>query len=120
MKTGSLLYNEFENKVEQTLEPNEEKKNDIEKENGKFDPTVKLLLRITKTILENDSIGRTTLTLKANVNYTILVKYLEWLSGRELVEFFIEDGKVKVRLTTAGTEFTFLLCGLIGNQEDEN
>jgi len=123
VNTGSLLYTGSENITESI--PLEQKQDEDESNDkkeaktydAKFDPTIKLLLRISKTILDSESIGRTTLTLNANVNYTILTKYLEWLAERALVEFFIDDGKVKVRLTTIGIEFTFRLCGLLDEQE---
>ncbi len=105
MKAGTLLYNDSD----QTTKTRNNSVESTEETDDKFDPTSKLLLRIMKVILENDSIGRTTLTLKANVNYTILAKHLDWLEKRSLVECFVDEGKIKVRLTVIGIEFAFRL-----------
>lgn len=78
----------------------------------RYDPTIRILLRIMKAILENEPIIRTTLALKAHVNYTILVKHLDWLEKRDLVELFVEDGKICVRLSTVGAEFAYRLSGI--------
>lgn len=84
---------------------------------GGYDPTIKILLRIMRVILENEPIIRTTLALKARVNYTILAKHLDWLERRGLVELFVDEGKISVRLSVEGVEFAYRLSGLWNNKE---
>lgn len=48
---------------------------DVEKSD--FEPSMKILPRIMRIILENESMNRTTLTQAANINYTRLCK-LNW------------------------------------------
>jgi predicted transcriptional regulator len=70
-----------------------------------FEPSMKIISRVMKIILEKNSIGRTTLSQAANINYTTLLKHLEWLEKKSLIDFMIEEGKISVRLTTNGREF---------------
>jgi predicted transcriptional regulator len=82
-----------------------------------FDPSIKLLLRIMKVILEHNFIGRTALAQKANVSYDRLSKHLEWLQQKSFVELFIDDGKIYVRLNAIGTEFAFRLSSLTDDRK---
>lgn len=74
-----------------------------------FEPSMKLLLRITKVILESNSIGKTSLSREASINYDRLSNHLVWLEKRHLVEPIVEDGKVKMKLTKSGRKFVTLL-----------
>jgi len=73
--------------------------------NQNFEPSMKLLLRIMKVILESNSIGKTSLSQKANINYHRLSKHLDWLEKKHLIEYVLEDSKVKIRLTENGRQF---------------
>lgn len=64
-----------------------------------------ILSRITTVLLDRNTIGRTELSQKANVNYTRLLRHIEWLQDKELVDLIVERGKVKVRLSNTGKEF---------------
>ncbi|HMK32604.1 MAG TPA: winged helix-turn-helix domain-containing protein [Nitrosopumilaceae archaeon] len=76
----------------------------IESDRG-FEPNIKILLRIIKIILEKNVIGRTTLSLEANINYSTLTKYFEWLESKSLIELVIIEGKINVKLTDVGKDF---------------
>lgn len=83
---------------------------DIEKYD--FEPSMKILPRIMKTILENNSLTRTTLAQTANLNYARLCKYVVWLEKKSYVEFVISDGKLTIQLTENGREFALKLARL--------
>jgi len=68
----------------------------------KFIPSVKIMTRILKEIFECNSIVRTDLAIRANVNYAILSKYLDWLKNRSITESVIINEKINVRLTEKG------------------
>ncbi len=80
--------------------------------NSNFEPSMKLLSRIVKVIHESNSIGKTSLSQEANINYHILSKHLDWLEKRHLIESIVEDGKVKMKLTNSGREFAILFRNL--------
>ena len=80
--------------------------------NSNFEPSMKLLSRMVKVILESNSIGKTTLSQEANINYHRLSIHLDWLEQKHLVESIIGDGKVKIRLTNTGREFATLFHNL--------
>jgi predicted transcriptional regulator len=80
---------------------------------GSFEPNMKILSRIMKTILERDSINRTNLAQEANVNYVRLLDHLSWLQKKHFVELVVEEGKVKVRFTQLGREFALALTPLL-------
>lgn len=74
-----------------------------------FEPSLKTLSRIMKVILEKNSIRKTILSQEANVQYARLLKHLEWLEKRHMIESIIEDGKVDVKFTHVGREFAMLI-----------
>jgi predicted transcriptional regulator len=71
-----------------------------------FEPSVKILLRILKTMTDNGPETKTALSLDANVNYTKLAKHIVWLEKKGLVESTIEKSKINVSLTRKGRKFT--------------
>lgn len=73
--------------------------------NQNFKPSLKILLRTMKVILESSSIGKTSLSQEANINYHRLSKHLDWLKEKYLIEYVLEDYKVKIRLTEKGRQF---------------
>jgi len=70
-----------------------------------FKPNFLVLSRIIKTLSEKNRIGKTSLSLEANVNYVRLLRYLQWLENKRLVEFVIEVNGVSVVLSQLGREF---------------
>lgn len=74
-----------------------------------FEPSMKILLRILKTIVENGAKGKTQLSLYANVNYAKLAKYIIWLEKKGLVESTIENNKINVFLTAKGRVFISII-----------
>jgi predicted transcriptional regulator len=89
--------------------PNHAKKRNLES----FEPNMKILSRVMKTILERDSINRTNLAQEANVNYVRLVNHLSWLEKKHFVELVVDEGKVIVRLTQRGREFAMALTSFL-------
>jgi len=77
------------------------------KSNSDFEPSMKILSRIVRVILERNSIGRTALAQVANASYVTVAKHIEWLHERSLADFKIEDGKTVVILTASGRGFAF-------------
>ena len=77
-----------------------------------FDPRMKILLRITKIILESGSIGRTLLSQQTRVSYDRVSMHVEWLEKKHLVESILDEHKVKLRLTEKGRQFAELFCDL--------
>ena len=70
-----------------------------------FDPSMKTLLRILKSMTENDAGGKTQLSLDTNLNYARLAKHIVWLEKKGLVKSTIEDNKINVALTASGRKF---------------
>ncbi|HET7337537.1 MAG TPA: winged helix-turn-helix domain-containing protein, partial [Candidatus Nitrosotalea sp.] len=70
-----------------------------------FKPNLLVLLRIMRILFEKNRIGKTSLSLEANVNYTGLLRYLQWLHDKHLIEFVIEVNGISVVLSQLGREF---------------
>lgn len=85
---------------------------DIEKERLDFEPSMKILLRIMRVILENDIMNRSTLAQAVNLNYARLCKYVVWLEKKSFIEFAIQNGKLTINLTESGREFALKLAHL--------
>ncbi|MEW6044030.1 MAG: winged helix-turn-helix domain-containing protein [Thermoproteota archaeon] len=83
---------------------------DIEKSD--FEPSMKILPRIMRIILENESMNRTTLAQATNLNYARLCKYVVWLEKKSFIEFSISNGKLIIKLTECGREFALKLARL--------
>ncbi len=75
----------------------------------KFKPSLKILSRIIHVMLEKNCIKKTSLSQEANIQYTRLLKHLDWLEKKYLVESVIEEGKVGIILTSKGREFAALI-----------
>jgi predicted transcriptional regulator len=74
-----------------------------------FEPSMKTLMRMMKSMRENDAGGKTQLSLDTNLNYTRLAKHIVWMEKKGLVESTIEDNKIKIILTVNGREFASLI-----------
>ena len=70
-----------------------------------FEPSIKNLSRILKTMIDNCPDAKTSLSLDANVNYTRLAKHIVWLEKKGLVESTIDKSKINVGLTDKGRVF---------------
>lgn len=84
---------------------NNRKKNDSVITLSDFKPNLLVLLRIMKILFEQNRIGKTSLSLEANVNYARLLRYLQWLHDKHLIEFVIEVNGISVVLSQLGREF---------------
>lgn len=85
---------------------------DIEGGKSDFEPSMKILPRVMRIILENSLLTRTTLAQAANLNYARLCKYVVWLEKKSFIEFAINDGKLTIQLTENGREFALKLARL--------
>jgi predicted transcriptional regulator len=74
-----------------------------------FEPSMKTLMRIVKSLTENGSGGKTQLSLDTNLNYARLAKHIVWLEKKGFVESTIENGKINVILTKNGREFASII-----------
>jgi len=77
-----------------------------------FKPSIDILSRIMKVLLENNSVGKTNLSQQANVNYVRLSKHLQWLEKRNLVELVVQGSKIGVILTESGRKFALTLTDI--------
>jgi len=75
------------------------------KSDSKFNPSMKILSRIMKVLLERNSILRTTLSLETNIQYSRLARHLECLEEKKLIESFVEEGRIYLKSTSLGREF---------------
>jgi len=79
------------------------------KEQFHFEPSMKTLSRILKTMINNGPGPKTSLSLDANIQYTRLVKHVVWLEQKGLVESTVDKSRIKVGLTEKGKEFATTL-----------
>ena len=70
-----------------------------------FKPSMKILIRITKAMLEHGAEGKTSLSLDTKLNYTRLAKHIVWLEKKGLVKSTINKTKINVDLTERGRAF---------------
>ena len=74
-----------------------------------FEPSIKTLSRILKTMTDNGPEAKTSLSLDTNLNYTRLAKHIVWLEKKGLVESTIDKTKINVGLTAKGRIFASTL-----------
>ena len=74
-----------------------------------FEPSMKTLSRILKTMTENGAEGKTQLSLHTNLNYAVLAKHIVWLEKKGLVESTIDKSRINVGLTEKGRAFASIL-----------
>lgn len=82
------------------IEPDE-----VSKLGNEFCPSVMTLYRITKVLSTQELMTRTALSQSANVHYGRLSKYLILLGYRHYIEYVIQAGKIRLRLTDNGKKF---------------
>ena len=76
-----------------------------------FEPSMKTLSRILKTMEDNGPGAKTSLSLDTNLNYARLAKHIVWLEQKGLVESTIDKSKINVGLTPKGRVFAATLSG---------
>jgi predicted transcriptional regulator len=74
-----------------------------------FEPSMKTLSRIMKTMTENGPEAKTSLSLDTNLNYARLAKHIVWMEKKGLVQSTIEKSKINVGLTEKGKIFASTL-----------
>jgi len=70
-----------------------------------FEPSMKTLSRILRTMVDNGPEAKTSLSVDTNLNYTRLAKHIVWLEKKGLVESTIDKSKINVGLTANGRIF---------------
>jgi predicted transcriptional regulator len=70
-----------------------------------FEPSMKTLSRILKTMTDKGPEAKTSLSLDANLNYTRLAKHIVWLEKKGIVKSTVEGSKINISLTEYGREF---------------
>lgn len=81
-------------------------------------PDIFVIARILEQLWKGgDPILKTRLQLASNLNYDILIKYLEWMRERGLISMVSNDGHEVVQLTPKGhrayQELVYLLSDLL-------
>ena len=76
-----------------------------------FEPSMKTLSRIFKSMTDNGPEAKTSLSLDANLNYARLAKHIVWLEQKGLVESTIDKSKINVGLTAKGRIFASTISG---------
>jgi predicted transcriptional regulator len=74
-----------------------------------FKPSMKTLLRIMESMINNCSEGKTCLARDTNLNYGRLAKHIIWLEKKGFVESITSDQKINVILTPQGRIFASAL-----------
>jgi predicted transcriptional regulator len=74
-----------------------------------FEPSMKTLVRILKTMTDNGPEAKTSLSVDTNLNYTRLAKHIVWLEKKGLVESTIDNSRINVGLTAKGKIFASTL-----------
>ena len=74
-----------------------------------FEPSMKTLSRILKTMVDNGPEAKTSLSVYTNLNYARLAKHIVWLEKKGLVESIIDKTKINVGLTEKGRVFASTL-----------
>jgi predicted transcriptional regulator len=74
-----------------------------------FEPSMKTLTRIFKSMTDNGPEAKTVLSVDTNLNYTRLAKHIVWLEKKGLVESTIDKSKINVGLTEKGRVFASTL-----------
>lgn len=78
---------------------------------SEFKPSMKILSKIMQSLLEKDSIGRTTLSQITHTNYRTVSRHVEWLKQKSFVEVTLDHGKVRIGLNSSGMDFALKICG---------
>ena len=74
-----------------------------------FEPSMKTLMRILKTMTEKGPEGKTILSLDTNLQYSRLAKHIVWMEKKGLVESRADKSKINVGLTEKGRVFASTL-----------
>lgn len=85
-----------------------------------FVPSVPILKRVMKVLLDNATVGRTRLAQTANVHYGVLQRHLRWLEQKQYIEFTLMQSKAVIRLTESGRTFAaklFEFCDSLSSGE---
>jgi predicted transcriptional regulator len=78
-----------------------------------FEPSMKTLSRIMKSMTEKGAEGKTQLSLDTNLNYARLAKHIVWLEKKGLAKSTIENNQINVALTADGKKFASTISKII-------
>ena len=77
-------------------------------------PDLYVLVRILERLWREDApILKTRLQLASRVNYDTLIRYLDWMMERDLIEILFNEGHELVTLTPKGHKAYSSMVGLI-------
>jgi predicted transcriptional regulator len=85
----------------------------MEKLVSDFEPSMSLISKIMKVLLERNSIGKTALSQEANVNYVRLTRHLQLLEEKRFVERTVEEDRINFTLSRMGREFAMMLSMIL-------
>jgi predicted transcriptional regulator len=74
-----------------------------------FEPSMKTISRILKTLKENGPGAKTALSLSANLNYARLAKHIIWLEKKGFVKSTIRNNIINFDLSEKGRIFTSMV-----------
>lgn len=75
-----------------------------------FEPSMKILSRIVRVLIEDSMVGKTELLQKANLNHIRLTMHLKWLEQKNLIEYVVVVSRIYVKLTEHGREFAVMFA----------
>ncbi|WP_075054455.1 winged helix-turn-helix transcriptional regulator [Nitrososphaera viennensis] len=81
----------------------------MKRDRRNFYPSLRVISKILRILLENPTITRTDLCQKAGLNYSRFLNHLDWLGQKGIIELKLDSCRVVVTLTKNGREFTMML-----------
>jgi predicted transcriptional regulator len=79
------------------------------KQKKEFEPSMKTIMRIFKSMSEKGSLCKTNLSIFTKLNYARVARHISWMERKGLIESIINDGKVNVVLTPNGRLFNSMI-----------
>jgi predicted transcriptional regulator len=64
--------------------------------------------------------GKTMLSQAANIQCNRLMKHLDWLQGKQIIEFVIKESKICIQLTENGREIAHKIMLLYSIERNGN
>lgn len=83
-----------------------DQKSEHDEPSDDFKPSPILTNKLLEVLFLEGIISKTLLCQKANIHYKKLVKHLDWLQRKKVVEYVLSNGKVAVQLTVLGRELS--------------
>ncbi|WP_016939908.1 hypothetical protein [Candidatus Nitrosopumilus koreensis] len=103
--TKHVIWMEKKGRVKKNNDLDLKEKFRKELEKKQFEPSMKMLIRITESIKQKGSRNKTTLSRDTKTNYTRLTKHVVWMEKKGLVESEIKNHSIAIALTSKGRFF---------------